>query len=134
MGLSDVTPSELEFHPDWIVKIECMNTLPQQTFMSDSAPVSMTQELTALHEAYVAAVNQAVGADDLVLADELAREFDRDARELRAERGGPPRPPEPPQSSKASTTASSMVCFGPVNHFLAESVPPDRQHDAGCRR
>ena len=36
------------------------------------------------------------------------------------------------QSSKASTTAGSIVCFGPVNHFLADSVPPDRQQEQGA--
>lgn len=39
-----------------------------------------------LHEAYIASVNQAVGADDLVLADELAREYDEDVRALMTQR------------------------------------------------
>jgi hypothetical protein len=43
---------------------------------------SRDEELTRLHEAYIASVNQAVGADDLALADELAREYDADARDL----------------------------------------------------
>jgi hypothetical protein len=47
-----------------------MNTLPQ--------------ELSALHDAYVVAVNQAVAADDLRLVDELADAFDEDARALLA--------------------------------------------------
>ncbi len=45
----------------------------------------LTRELAALHETYVVAVNQAVEADDLVLVDELAQEYDRDALELMTE-------------------------------------------------
>jgi len=40
--------------------------------------------------------------------------------DLRVESGQPTRE-LPPQSSNAATTASSMVCFGPVNHFRAEA-------------
>jgi hypothetical protein len=58
-----------------------MNTLPQHT-----PSISSDRELTALHEAYVASVNQAVGADDLVLADELAREYDADVRDVMTQR------------------------------------------------
>lgn len=58
-----------------------MNTLPQHPQTG-----SVDQELTMLHEAYIASVNQAVGADDLVLADELAREYDEDVRALMTQR------------------------------------------------
>ncbi|MBV9830874.1 MAG: hypothetical protein JOZ82_04705 [Marmoricola sp.] len=56
------------------------------TNTSPSAPESLTQQLTALHEQYIEAVNAAVAADDLALVDELARDFDRDALELMSER------------------------------------------------
>jgi hypothetical protein len=58
-----------------------MNTSPENVQTG-----SFDQELTTLHEAYIASVNQAVGADDLVLADELAQEYDADVRELMAQR------------------------------------------------
>ena len=38
------------------------------------------------------------------------------------------------QSSNASTTAWSMVCFGPVNQFFADDVPPDRQDQQRAER
>ncbi len=57
-----------------------MNLLPQNP-TSDS----LAQELTELHDSYVASVNQAVGADDLRLVDELAREYDVVVRDLTAQ-------------------------------------------------
>ncbi len=69
-----------------------MTILPQDPSTPDShhdshhdaqpLPESLTRELTVLHEQYVEAVNRAVAADDLVLVDELARDFDRDALDL----------------------------------------------------
>jgi hypothetical protein len=58
-----------------------MSTLPR-----DAAPESLTRQLTALHEAYVEAINLAVAADDLTLVDELSRDFDRDALDLMTRR------------------------------------------------
>lgn len=55
-----------------------VNILPRETNPTDS----MTQQVTALHDDYVVAVNQAVAADDYVRVDRLVREFDRDALEL----------------------------------------------------
>ena len=57
-------------------------------FQPDAQPLpeSLTGELSALHEQYVEAINSAVAADDLVLVDELARDFDRDALDLMTKR------------------------------------------------
>ena len=55
-----------------------MTTLPQETVVSPT----MTDQLIALHENYVVAVNEAVAADDYTRVDGLARDFDRDALEL----------------------------------------------------
>ena len=48
----------------------------------------LIDDLNALHSSYVHAVNVAVDADDLVLADELAADYDRDAVMMMAEREG----------------------------------------------
>ena len=48
----------------------------------------LTDELDALYAHYVAAINDAVAADDLTLAAELAESYDRDAILLMAEREG----------------------------------------------
>lgn len=48
----------------------------------------LTDELDALYTHYVAAINDAVAADDLTLAAELAESYDRDAILLMAEREG----------------------------------------------
>ena len=42
----------------------------------------MTDDLKALHDAYVAAVNRAVASDDSERADRLAAEFGDEAIEL----------------------------------------------------
>jgi hypothetical protein len=47
---------------------------------------ALDHELAELRDAYIALVNQAVGADDLALADELAYAYDEDLRDLRAQR------------------------------------------------
>lgn len=49
---------------------------------------SLTDELNALYAAYVQSINDAVAADDLSLASELADDYDRDAILLMAEREG----------------------------------------------
>lgn len=48
----------------------------------------LIDELDALHDSYVAAVNAAVGRDDLATAERLAAEYDDDAVQLLAEREG----------------------------------------------
>jgi hypothetical protein len=57
-----------------------MNTLSQS-----STHDSLAFALSELHDSYVASVNQAVGADDLRLVDELAREYDVVVRDLTAQ-------------------------------------------------
>jgi hypothetical protein len=49
---------------------------------------SLTDELNALYANYVESINDAVAADDLALAAELADSYDRDAIMLMAEREG----------------------------------------------
>ncbi|HSF34526.1 MAG TPA: hypothetical protein VLA70_00330 [Nocardioides sp.] len=49
---------------------------------------SLTDELNALYASYVELINNAVAADDLALAAELAESYDRDAIVLMAEREG----------------------------------------------
>jgi hypothetical protein len=49
---------------------------------------SLTDDLTALHDRYVEAVNLAVAADDLVRADRLASEYCEEATLMIAEREG----------------------------------------------
>lgn len=49
---------------------------------------TLVQELDELHAAYVAAINHAIEANDLDLADELATDYDTDAINLMAEREG----------------------------------------------
>lgn len=46
--------------------------------------LNLTDELARLHEAYVVAVNEAVAADDMVVVDELVRDFDRETLALTA--------------------------------------------------
>jgi hypothetical protein len=48
----------------------------------------LTDELNTLYAAYVESINDAVAADDLALAAELAESYDRDAIMLMAEREG----------------------------------------------
>jgi hypothetical protein len=48
----------------------------------------LTDELNALYASYVESINDAVAADDLGLAAELADSYDRDAILLMAEREG----------------------------------------------
>lgn len=48
----------------------------------------LTDELNALYAGYVESINEAVAADDLSLAAELAESYDRDAILLMAEREG----------------------------------------------
>jgi hypothetical protein len=48
----------------------------------------LIDELNALYASYVQSINDAVAADDLVLAAELADSYDRDAILLMAEREG----------------------------------------------
>jgi hypothetical protein len=43
---------------------------------------ALETDLTRLHASYVAAVNNAVAADDYALVDELAAAYDRDAIDL----------------------------------------------------
>jgi hypothetical protein len=50
----------------------------------------LTDELNTLYAAYVESINDAVAADDLALAAELAESYDRDAIMLMAEREGRP--------------------------------------------
>jgi nucleoside-triphosphatase THEP1 len=47
-----------------------------------SENLNLTDQLAQLHEAYVVAVNEAVAADDMIVVDELARDFDRESMEL----------------------------------------------------
>jgi hypothetical protein len=49
---------------------------------------TLLQELDELHAGYVAAINHAIDANDLALADELAVGYDNDAITLMAEREG----------------------------------------------
>ena len=51
-------------------------------------PTSLVDELNALYAHYVQSINDAVAADDLSLAAELAESYDRDAILLMAEREG----------------------------------------------
>jgi len=48
----------------------------------------LVDELTALHDSYVTAINEAVAQDDLARADRLAREYDDEAIRLIARREG----------------------------------------------
>ena len=48
----------------------------------------LTDELNTLYAHYVQSINDAVAADDLTLAAELAEHYDRDAILLMAEREG----------------------------------------------
>lgn len=48
----------------------------------------LIDDLNALHDRYVAAVNIAVAGDDLERADHLAAEYDQEAIEMIAEREG----------------------------------------------
>lgn len=49
---------------------------------------SLVTELNALHAQYVVAVNEAVSADDLDRAEQLAEGYDQEATALVAEREG----------------------------------------------
>ena len=49
---------------------------------------TLFQEVDALHDSFVAAVNHAVAEGALDLAEELAQAYDREAIELLAEREG----------------------------------------------
>jgi hypothetical protein len=49
---------------------------------------TLIEELDALHATYVVAVNEAIGADDLVRAEALALAYEDDAIQLMAEREG----------------------------------------------
>ena len=49
---------------------------------------TLIDELDILHATYVSAVNEAVDADDLDRAEELARGYEDDAIQLMAEREG----------------------------------------------
>lgn len=49
---------------------------------------TLVQELDAMHDQYVDAVNQAVADNDLVRVERLAADYDRDATQLVAEREG----------------------------------------------
>jgi hypothetical protein len=49
---------------------------------------TLIEELDALHATYVAAVNEAIGSDDLARAETLARGYEDDAIQLMAEREG----------------------------------------------
>ena len=42
----------------------------------------LVDELTALHDSYVTAINEAVAEDDLSRADRLAQEYDQEAIKL----------------------------------------------------
>jgi hypothetical protein len=64
----------------WIVKMDSNTRLPQESLMSEN--LNLTDQLAQLHEAYVVAVNEAVAADDMIVVDELARDFDRESMEL----------------------------------------------------
>jgi hypothetical protein len=50
-----------------------------------SENLSLTVQLAQLHESYVVAVNEAVAADDMIGVEELARDYDREALDLRTE-------------------------------------------------
>ena len=56
---------------------------------------SLTHQLSQLHEAYVAAVNEAVAADNMTGVEELARDFDRESRDLMTDHATRPRPDRP---------------------------------------
>jgi hypothetical protein len=47
-----------------------------------SENLSLIDQLARLHESYVVAVNEAVTADDMITVEELARDFDRESRDL----------------------------------------------------
>ena len=47
---------------------------------------TLIQDLDALHATYVVAVNEAIAADDLASAEELALAYENDAIQLMAER------------------------------------------------
>jgi len=49
---------------------------------------TLIQDLDALHATYVVAVNEAIAADDLASAEELALAYENDAIQLMAEREG----------------------------------------------
>lgn len=49
---------------------------------------TLVQELDAMHDQYVDAVNQAVADNDLARVERLAADYDRDATQLVAEREG----------------------------------------------
>jgi len=49
---------------------------------------SLVQDLNDLHASYVTAINLAVAEDDIVRADRLAADYDRDAIQMIAEREG----------------------------------------------
>ncbi len=49
---------------------------------------TLIQDLDALHATYVSAVNEAVDADDLARAEELALAYEDEAIQLMAEREG----------------------------------------------
>jgi hypothetical protein len=49
---------------------------------------TLIQDLDALHATYVVAVNEAIEADDLATAEELALGYEDDAIQLMAEREG----------------------------------------------
>ena len=49
---------------------------------------TLIQDLDALHASYVVAVNEAIAADDLASAEELALAYENDAIQLMAEREG----------------------------------------------
>lgn len=53
-----------------------------------TATRSLVQDLNDLHASYVTAINLAVAEDDIVRADRLAADYDRDAIQMIAEREG----------------------------------------------
>ena len=53
--------------------------------MSENLNLNLTDQLARLHESYVVAVNEAVGADDMIGVEELSRAFDREALDLMTE-------------------------------------------------
>ena len=61
-----------------------MNHYPEVTDMART----LVQELDALHDNYVVAVNEAVADNDLVRVERLAADYDHDATHLVAEREG----------------------------------------------
>ncbi len=48
---------------------------------------NLNHQLSQLHDAYVVAVNAAVAADNMTGVEELARDFDRESRELMTDHG-----------------------------------------------